>query len=110
MDYITAIISRYEADLQKVKQDGFALQFVVKEQTRELCLAAVQYRGYALEYVKEQTYELCLEAVKHHGFYLYYVNEQTYEICLEAVKQHGYALQFVKDPLIIAQIKFELQL
>ena len=36
-DYITDIIARYEADLQKVKQDGYALQFV-KEQTPEICL------------------------------------------------------------------------
>jgi hypothetical protein len=87
MDYIADIISRYEADLQQVKLDGNHLQFV-----------------------KEQTYELCLAAVKQYGFYLHYVNEQTYELCLAAVKQDGYTLECVKDPLILAQIKLELQL
>ena len=54
-DYISTIIERYEADLQKVKQYGHALQYV-KEQTYELCLAAVQQNGMALQFVKEQKY------------------------------------------------------
>ena len=40
-DYIATIIESYEADLQKVKQNGLVLQYV-KEQTYELCLAAVK--------------------------------------------------------------------
>ena len=86
-DYITDIIRGYEEDLQKVKQDGYALQ-----------------------YVKEQTYELCLAAVKQEGRALHFVKEQTYELCLEAVKQNGWAFQFVKDPLLKAQLKLELKL
>jgi hypothetical protein len=64
--YIQSIIRNYEEDLQKVKQDGYALQYV-KEQTLELCLEAMKQDGCALKYVKEQTYELCLEAVKQDG-------------------------------------------
>jgi hypothetical protein len=110
MDYITDIIRRYEADLQKVKQDGFALKFV-KEQTFELCLESVKRHGYyALQFVKNKTYELRLETVKTNGWALRYDKEQTYELCLEAVKQHRYALKFVIDPLILAQLKLELQL
>jgi hypothetical protein len=41
MDYITNIIQRYETDLQKVKQDGWALE-LVKEQTHELCLQYIR--------------------------------------------------------------------
>ena len=51
-DYIATIIERYEADLKKVQQDGYALHYV-KEQTYELCLAAVQQDGRALQYVKD---------------------------------------------------------
>jgi hypothetical protein len=46
-DYIATIIEHYEAELQKVKKDGYALKYV-KEQTYELCLAAVQENGWAL--------------------------------------------------------------
>jgi hypothetical protein len=51
-DYITDIIERYEEDLNKVKQNGNVLYYI-KEQTPELCLAAVQQNEWALEYVKE---------------------------------------------------------
>ena len=51
-DYITDIIRGYEEDLQKVKQDGYALQYV-KEQTYELCLFAVKQNGQAINDVKD---------------------------------------------------------
>lgn len=53
-------------ELEKVKQNGLNLKYV-KEQTPEICLAAVQENGLALEYVKEQTPEICLAAVKRSG-------------------------------------------
>ena len=62
----------------------------------EEALKVVKQDGYALPYVLEQTEEICLEAVKQNGFALQYVLEQTEEICLEAVKQDGYALQYVE--------------
>ena len=52
-DYISTIIQRYQAELQKVKRDGWALEFV-KEQTPEICLAAVNSSEYALRFVKEE--------------------------------------------------------
>ena len=55
-DYITDIIARYEADLQKVKLNGLSLEYV-KEQTYELCLAAVQQNGGALQHVKDPLLE-----------------------------------------------------
>ena len=36
----------------------------MKEQTPEICLAAVQQNGRALMYVKEQTSDICLAAIK----------------------------------------------
>jgi hypothetical protein len=45
--YINAIIKLYEKNLQKVKQNKYALKYV-KEQTPEICLAAVQQAGWAL--------------------------------------------------------------
>ena len=67
--YITDIIRRYETDLQNVNRNVWALAGI-KEQTPELCLAAVQKNGWALQYVKKQTNELCLEAVKQNGMAL----------------------------------------
>ena len=80
------------------KEDGLALQFV-KEQTPELCLAAVKQNGYALRIVREQTPEICLAAVKQNGYALRIVREQTPEICLAAVKQNGDALQYVNSKI-----------
>ena len=57
---------QYQKDLEMVKQDGYALQFV-KEQTPELCMAAVQQNGWALQFVEEQTPEVCMAAVKQEG-------------------------------------------
>ena len=45
----------------------------VKEQTHEICLAAVQYDGLALRFVKEQTPELCLAAIQRDENALQYV-------------------------------------
>jgi hypothetical protein len=91
----------------------------VKEQTPEICLAAVQRRasqlGYAhyqtpeicltavkkepwtLQYVKEQTTEICIAAIQNDGWALRHVKKQTHELCLLAVKKDGMLLDFVKD-------------
>ena len=45
--YIHSIVKKYEKDLRTVEQNGFYLRYV-KEQTLELCLAAVKETGYAL--------------------------------------------------------------
>jgi hypothetical protein len=36
----------------------------VKEQTPELCLAALKINGWTLEYINDKTIELCREAIK----------------------------------------------
>ena len=78
-------------DLEMVQKDGMTLGFV-KEQTPEICLAAVKQNGEALVYVKERTHEICLAAVQQTVKALLYVKEQTPEICLAAVQQDGMSL------------------
>ena len=46
----------------------------VKEQTEEICLAAIEQSSYALAYVKDQTEEICLIAVKQNSEALQYVD------------------------------------
>ncbi len=57
----------------------------VKEQTEEICLAAVQQNGHALKDVKKQTEKICLAAVQQDGGALKYAKEQTEKIYLSAV-------------------------
>ena len=52
---------------------------IIKNQTPEVCLAAVKQDGTALQYVKEQTPEICLAAVKQESAVLKYVKKQTPE-------------------------------
>ena len=72
-------------DLERVKQNGLALQFV-KEQTPEICLAAVRRDAIALEYVKEQTPEICTEAVKQNANAVIYITNPM--ILNELRKKH----------------------
>ena len=65
----------------------------------EEALAKVKQDGYALQYVKKQTKAICLAAVKQDGCVLRYVEEQTEAICLAAVKQDGYALRYVEEQI-----------
>jgi hypothetical protein len=68
----------------------------VKEQTHDICLAAVQRDGWALVYAREQTPEICIAAVQQTGLALKHVKEQTPEICIAAVQQDEKALHFVR--------------
>ena len=60
-------------DLEKVKEDGWALQHV-ENQTPEICLMAVKRYGCALQYVKVQTPEICLAALEQDGEAIQYVS------------------------------------
>lgn len=53
-----------------------------------------------LEFVKDQTPEICLAAVNKCGLALKYVKEQTPEICLAAAKQNWKAFRFVKQEIL----------
>lgn len=118
-------MNKYEADLKMVKEDGYYLR-TVKKQNYEICLQAIDNWGPAiqfirwkttnlskiqrnnlckkavlkdgelLKYVKRQTEEICLLAVRENPWALKYVKRQTERICIEAVKQWGTVLQLVK--------------
>jgi len=102
--YIEQIIPLAEWDkwsdvdfcLDVCKRHGLALKFV-KNQTPEICQAAVESFPLVLKYVREQTPELCLTACKKFGTSLQFVKNQTEEICLAAVRQNAYALCYVKE-------------
>jgi hypothetical protein len=73
-----------------------------KLRTTELCLVAAKQCSRALKYLwREQTAELCYAAVSEHGLALDWVNEEfkTAELCLAAVMQNGKALQYVPEEL-----------
>lgn len=93
-----ALSKKKEQDyLEKVKKDGLHLRRITKNQTLEICLAAVKQNGLALKYVAHQTPELCLMAIQQNPWALKYVENQTEKLCLEAVKQNGYLLDLVRQ-------------
>jgi hypothetical protein len=88
----------------------YAMKNIIN-QTEEICLSAVKQDGMALQFVKIQTNEICLIAVKQNGLALQFVKEQTEEICLNAVRQNGIALRFVQnqtEEIIIANIEIKI--
>ena len=91
----------YDRDIiNYLKKLGFPLLFILKEQTNELCLEAIQQKYYtsnALQNIMNQSEEMCKLAVEIDGMALQFVNNQTEEICEKAIKQNGLALQFVKN-------------
>ena len=88
-----------ERIIYKIEQNELFLG-EVKEQTPEICMAAVKQNGWALQYVNEQTLEICLAAVKQDGRALQFVKEQTPEICMAAVKRNKKAINFVNIKFI----------
>jgi hypothetical protein len=60
-------------------------------------MAAVQECGYALKYVREQTPEICMAAVQKDGYYaLKYVKEQTPGLCMVAINQNPHSIVYAK--------------
>jgi hypothetical protein len=54
--------------------------------------------GSMLAHVKNQTPEICLAAVNANSFAIKFVKNQTNFLCIHAVKQNGCALVFVYNP------------
>lgn len=81
-----------------VARDGSQLKQIAGEQQYEICLAAVQHWGRALQWVCEsmRTPEIYLAAVKNDGHALMYITEPTPDICLAAVQQNWAAFDFVR--------------
>ena len=66
--------------IEKVKQDGFYLKRILKNQTREICLEAVKRCGWALEYVENQIGEVCLVALLQDSRSYKYIESPTKEM------------------------------
>ena len=85
-----------EICMAAVQEYGLALQYV-KKQSPEICMAAVQEHAIALLAVEEQTPEICMVAVMKNGLALQWVKKQSPEICMEAVQEDASALQYVEE-------------
>lgn len=85
--------------LNAVKRDCWYLQHVPKQhQTRKLVMAALKQNGRLLKDVLVPlTPEMCLAAVEQNGLALEWVEEQTAELCVVAVDQNPEAVEFVDD-------------
>ena len=86
-----------QAQLEAVKQDGYAIQYI-KNPSEQAQLEAVKQNGMAIQYIKNPSEQLQLEAVKQNGMAIQYIKNPSEQVQLEAVKQHGYAIQFIKNP------------
>jgi len=91
-----------EVCLAAVQKNGYAIQFIYKKnQTPEVCLAAVKQNGYAIQYIdnKKLSEEICLTAVQQNGSAIQFINKknQTHEVCLAAIQQNKKAIQYIKN-------------
>ena len=93
-------------DFKILRSNGLELQHI--KQTFELCKVAVRQNGFALEFVVDQTEELCLIAVKQSGYALQFVKEQTELVCFTAIDQNKYAIQFVDKKFVDVHIYHKL--
>lgn len=101
-------------DLQTVKQDGMQLQWV-EEQTKDICLAAVENEPRAFMFVKQDLFnvydlkEICLAAFTLDGSQIEHLDQSRFqnsdlkEISLAAIKNNYDALQFVNHKLFDKQ-------
>jgi hypothetical protein len=87
----------------KFAQIGYIKYIPEELRTSEICLAAVQQDGEALEHVPDRlrTPEICLAAVKRHGLALLDVPDKlkTPELCLISIRKNSYALNYVPEEL-----------
>ena len=76
--------------MNKVKQDGLALEFVPKETDNyiDICKEAVKQNGLALQFIKWETFSYLDEG------YIYYFS-------MDAVKQNGLALQYAPQEIVV---------
>ena len=78
-----------------VRQNGLALQFV-KEQTPDICMAAVRQNAMALQYVKNMTDGIRFELIGRNPEVIQQCDNVPIEIVLRAVKNNGLNLRYVK--------------
>lgn len=63
-------------------------------------LEMVKFSYHNLEGVKNQTPEVCLAAINKSGYALQYVKKQTPEMCLMAIRQNRRAVQYISFDLL----------
>jgi hypothetical protein len=81
-----------------VRDNGYDLQHVNKEfKTHDVCMAAVQRFGWAIEFVENKTAEICEAAINQSGLALECLDAtlQTFKLCESAVKQNPDALKYI---------------
>lgn len=79
----------YNQELFKAGMEthGLDLKWIKKhQQTPEICMAAVQQNGLALEFSYIHTPEICRAAVEQNGLAIQFVDEKTQELCMIAVQ------------------------
>lgn len=94
--YVSEKNQSFEVCVAALKQDIYALEYI-KTQTPGICLEAVNIDGIGLDLVRIQTPEICLAAVKQNGLALDYVELQTFDICVAAILQDPDAIEYVED-------------
>jgi hypothetical protein len=87
-----------EVCLAAVQRHGHALQYI-RNPTEAVLMAAVQQNGFALKMCPNQTEALCLAAVQQDGMVLRLVRNQTEAICRAALAQNPWVKCYVKIPL-----------
>jgi hypothetical protein len=93
-----------EMQLEAVKKDGYAIQYI-KNPSEEMQLIAVKQNGYAIKFIKNPSKAVQLEAVKQDGCAIQYIKNPSEEMQLIAVKQNGYAIQYIKNPSALLQLE-----
>jgi hypothetical protein len=97
--------------LPAVTQNGLMLKYI-KDQTPEMCKAAVKQNAKALLYVNNKNsnfyIDLILEAAVHDDHTMYYVENQTEELCLKVARLNGMAIigmKIISEKIIYEAIK-----
>jgi hypothetical protein len=75
-------------------QDNFAKLAEIEQENHQL--EAVKQDGYAIQYIKNPSEQVQLEAIKQNGYAIqfiknpiYYIKNPSEQVQLEAVKQYG---------------------
>ena len=97
-----------EICLAAVQKDGDMLKYV-KNQTSEICWAAIKNSRWSFSSVKEdlQTPEMCLFAVKRWDRALNFISNQTPELCLASVRASPNSLQYIDSKLVTLELCIE---
>ena len=94
MKYTLEELKNLKSDMINFAASRYDLQFV-KEQDKEICLAAVKRNGFALKYVEKQDKDICLAAVKQNPKAIMYIRDQSPEMCAVTVQINELAFIYI---------------